>query len=59
MIILKNGSVGEMGMLVPILLYCYIGAQSDLTQSTILREKLKAQLLSLIRHMGNNFGCEL
>ena len=36
-----------------------IGAQLDLTQSTILREKLKAQLLSLIGHMGNNFGCEL
>ena len=36
-----------------------IGAQLDLTQSTILREKLKAQLLRLIGHMGNNFGCEL
>ena len=38
----------------------YIGAQSDLTQVTTLnKRKVKAQLLSLTRHMGNYFGCEL
>ena len=36
----------------------YIGAQSDLTEVTILSKKVKAQPLSLIGHM-ENFGCEL
>ena len=37
----------------------YIDTQSDLTQVMTLNKKVKAQLQSLIGHMGNYFGCEL